>query len=800
MAAKDRLNQLLNPANTTLNGIDYVEIAGADQTTLRVRFLNANPVATSITGAPFTVTITGGAKIPEAPVLPIQDPADWSVDVAGRPVLTLRVAAPGDFSIYTLTLTGAAMDLYFNHVPFSFKALCPSDLDCAEPVEPCPADETPPPTIDYLAKDFLSFRKALLDFSALRYPGRQERSEADFGIMFLEALAALADDLSYTQDRISWEAGLDTASQRLSIVRHARLVDYEPRPATAARVLLQVDVTAGPLPSGLPVSSQGPDGATILFETGDGLIDPVTGLPNTATYAVNPAWNRGLLKPYVWDDTQLCLRRGATEMWIEGHGHNLVDAQLLIDTAPAIPGDPPIREVVTITDAAEEEDFLFPTLVTHLFWGAEEALAHDHDLSPAPLPGDPPRTLLAGNLVPATHGRAQSETFAIDTPPASSPYMPLALVRSGPNGTPLYLYTLRNAPLVWLAEDAADAVPQPEVLLEQLPPGPTAGPWMWRKRLLDAPRFSLSYAVDPVRYAPIAQNSDRTWSYDYDGDAGATLRFGDGDFGQIPEEGALFRVRYRVGGGVVGNVAADAIAKVEPAAALWISAVTNPFAAEGGADEESDEQVRRRAPQAFRARQFRAVRPSDYEDAAETLPWVQAAGAVFRWTGSWLTVFTTADPAGRGSLPVTQHVELIDLLNRYRLAGYESYAPTPRYAALDLIIQVCAKPDAFRGDVEAAVLARLGSARLSDGTLGFFHVDNFTFGVPLERSALSAAIQGSHGVAGVLSIKVRRRGFTPGHVLMPDAVQVASDEIIRVDNDPNRPEFGSVKVIVEGGK
>ena len=40
---------------------------------------------------------------------------------------------------------------------------------------------------------------------------------------------------------------------------------------------------------------------------------------------------------------------------------------------------------------------------------------------------------------------------------------------------------------------------------------------------------------------------------------------------------------------------------------------------------------------------YRAVVPADYEAAAETLPWVQRAGTAFRWTGSWLTVFTTPD-------------------------------------------------------------------------------------------------------------------------------------------------------------
>ena len=52
-------------------------------------------------------------------------------------------------------------------------------------------------------------------------------------MMFMEALCALADDLSYTQDRVAAEASLDTATQRRSLVRLAHLVDYQPRPAVA---------------------------------------------------------------------------------------------------------------------------------------------------------------------------------------------------------------------------------------------------------------------------------------------------------------------------------------------------------------------------------------------------------------------------------------------------------------------------------------------------------------------------------------------------------------------------------------
>jgi predicted phage baseplate assembly protein len=247
-------------------------------------------------------------------------------------------------------------------------------------------------------------------------------------------------------------------------------------------------------------------------------------------------------------------------------------------------------------------------------------------------------------------------------------------------------------------------------------------------------------------------------------------------------------------------VAADSIIQIDPSGASIVTAVTNPFPAEGGSDEEPDERVRRMAPQAFRAVQFRAVRPEDYQAAAETLPWVQCAGTVFRWTGSWLTVFTAADPKGTDQMSVEEHVQLIDLLNRYRLAGYESYAPAPTYFAIDLIVTVCAHPDAYRGDVEAAVLSSLGTEKFLDGTTGFFHYDRFTFGTPLERSALEAAVQAAYGVTGVVSVLYRHRGSVPGFVDLPDTLKVGDNQILCVDNDPNRPESGTLHVVVKGGK
>ena len=778
-ASKDRLLALVE--SSSLNGIDFVELVDGSPLELRLHFVNA------VTVDPITnITIAGGERIPTVTVESVAA-GDWSRDGDGRPLLTLHVDAKGDFSDYTLTLESAALDPYFSHTQFSFEALCPSQFDCAPTPAYCPPPSGERPPIDYLAKDFLSFRQALLDFSALRYPEWQERSEADFGVMFLEALSGVADDLSYHQDRIAAEATLETATQRRSVVRHARMVDYEPRPATSAQVLLMCQVTSGPLPAGVPVRAVNPDGSPVVFEIGLGITDP-------SSYVVDARWNYPIA-PYWWDDSARCLMRGATEMWLTGRGLGFQPGQaLLIDTQGPNTADPPIREIIHITEVEEATDALFgATAVTRIAWSNSEGLAFDHDLT---------RTQVGGNLVPATQGLRYSENFAID--PAPSPAaLPAAIARQGANSSaqaPLwdYLYGLRVAPLGWLPQADPEAAPLPEIVVRQTKPNDQA--WSYAQRLINADEFEPAYAIEAGSYRAVAKRSGGVDHMDYDHDRAEVVRFGNGVFGVKPEPGDTFSVTYRTGAGAAGNVAADSITQVDPAWNGLLVSATNPFAATGGADAETNEQVRRFAPQAFRARQYRAVLASDYEAEAERLPWVQQAGTAFRWTGSWLTVFTTVDPKGVEALAPDRQVELIDLLNRRRLAGYESYVPPARYVSIDLAITFCVKPDAFRGEVAQAVLNALGNSSRPTGSTGFFFADHFTFGTPLERSRLEAAIQSVPGVAGVLSIQYRRRGVVPAFVDLPEVYELATDEILRLDNDPSFPEHGAFQIIPEGGK
>lgn len=88
----------------------------------------------------------------------------------------------------------------------------------------------------------------------------------------------------------------------------------------------------------------------------------------------------------------------------------------------------------------------------------------------------------------------------------------------------------------------------------------------------------------------------------------------------------------------------------------------------------------------------------------------------------------------------------------------------------------------------------------TDGTLGFFHVDNFTLGTPFQRSRLEAAIQAAPGVAGVLAVAYRRRGTMSSFGDLPMSVPLGIGEIFRLDNDNNHPERGSYQIDVRGGR
>jgi hypothetical protein len=101
------------------------------------------------------------------------------------------------------------------------------------------------------------------------------------------------------------------------------------------------------------------------------------------------------------------------------------------------------------------------------------------------------------------------------------------------------------------------------------------------------------------------------------------------------------------------------------------------------------------------------------------------------------------------------------------------------------------------------VLAQVEEVLLGPGTgrriKGVFHPDNFSFGTPLRRSVIEAAIQGVPGVRSVVSMLVRPRGVRSLAPFTDLTLSVAPDQLIRLDNDPVHPENGTLVLLTEGG-
>ncbi|NDJ78490.1 MAG: putative baseplate assembly protein, partial [Chloroflexi bacterium] len=235
-----------------LNGLDYVEIDQHNSTRLYVYLLGKLTAELADALQPANFRIEGGARIRSIRVTNVH--SVQQNDPERDDILVVDVNRRGDFSPFHLSVvetdqdgwpTGKphpAFDQRFASIPLNFRADCPADLDCK--TEPdCPPEVFEEPEIDYLAKDYASFRRLILDRLAVIMPEWTERHVPDLGITLVELLAYVGDHLSYYQDAVATEAYLDTARQRQSVRRHVRLVDYRLHEGCNARAWVVVEVS-----------------------------------------------------------------------------------------------------------------------------------------------------------------------------------------------------------------------------------------------------------------------------------------------------------------------------------------------------------------------------------------------------------------------------------------------------------------------------------------------------------------------------------------------------------------------------
>lgn len=771
----------------TLHGIDFVEVARElpDGWLLLVSFVpkeGGSPrdaVPAGITAAEISVREIWG----EGHALEV-------VSVAYRelsPALEVRVrrhdpaAARDGAATYVLELRltrDRPIDPYFARATFSLTTTAPlgQSAPSAAPVEP-PAEAE----IDYLAKDYASFRQLMLDRLTLLAPDWTERHPSDLGVALVELLAYAGDYLSYYQDAVATEAYLGTARRRISVRRHARLLDYRLHEGCNARVWVQLAVNAHAveLPAGTPLLTGLPDHPprvpTLVYEAFEspeqlGVFETI----ESAT--LYQAHNE--LRLYAWGLTDYALEPGATAATLDGHFPHLRAGDVLsleevIDpaTGRAADADREHRHAVRLAQPpALRIDPLVNRPVTEISWLEEDALPFrlivaGHTVDGERLTGI---SVARGNLVLADSGRT-IRGVRLPEVPADSPYRP----------------TLRFGALTYRVDDAGQDNLAASAALTQDPreampairlfegAGGDAPEWHVRRDLLGSDPFAREFVVES------------------DNGGIASLRFGDGVLGQRPAPGRRFRATVRVHNEALGNVGPETVGHVVSDDGRILGA-RNPLPARGGALPEPIESARVGAPQAFKV-QRSCVTPEDYAAAAERHPEVQRAVGRLDWAGSWHVIRVYVDRLGHRALDPAFAATLRAFLEPYRVAGYELDLAPPQFVPLAIRLTVRLAADAAGNRVRPRLIAAFSNVELPDGQRGFFHPANFGFGQTVYLSPIIAAARQIPGVTDVQVDEFHPLGTSPAGEIAAGKIEIGPLQIARVDNDPSAPEHGWIR-------
>ena len=803
------------------NGIVSVEVGEtAGKVALICELVFAPPAGPPSAITDGDVSITGGVRRPTIAVT--------STSLAGN-ILTIRVAERGDFSIYELSLRRGGeplpnFDPILSTIPVGFRLTCQQGFDCRADA---PSDDLAPdlPPIDYLARDYEGFRRLMLDRFSQLVPGWRNPGPASPEVTLIELLASAADRISYAQDAVATEAYLDTARRRISAKRHARLVDYRMSDGNNARTFVHVAVRP-PAPGSAPLVAPLSTGTRFMTRA-EGVpaasedtteIDAARAAGAQIFEAIEPArlssaHNRLIIHRWMASaDSEL--PRGTTEIHVVDIGRTITLAKYdlllieeVLDKLGNASPDPTRRHVVRLTDVTPVLDPVgttdsngdpAPLELLRLRWSAADALPMSlplrlrtstdtiDDIPPSPAQ---PTLVARGNVVAVDHGEWRGFDQLLPRRRRGGRRFSLPLS----TGSVTLQHT--HDPTASAAEFMAPigpAVPQVAV--------------------------TRSLGVDTEVWEVVDELFDERGSrlaLDVGDDGRAELRSGDLSREESFDESAEFTIRYRIGNGVRGNVGAEAIAHLLTgphagasgsligglgARAGDIALVRNPLPARLGAEPETIEEVRLRAPIAFRA-QDRAVTSDDYAAFLMRDPLVAGARAVEQWTGSARAIVLLVDLVGGGAIDGALEQRFRNRLERVRLAGHVLEFRDPAFVPVEIAMRVCVRGSVRRDDVLRKLTRLFSSGRLDDGSPALFHPDRFGFGSSLRLSRLYAAAQDIDGVAHVEITSLRRQGVPGDDVaaLAAGTLDFGPYEIPLIANDPNFPDRGVVHFTVEGG-
>lgn len=619
-----------------------------------------------------------------------------------------------------------------------------AEIELPQAAPPAGPDPSRPSAIDYTARDFDALLTMLLGVIDERTGGGLADHPVSETGALVEELAYLGDALSYSQDGTATEAYLTSARRRISVTRHAELLDYQVGTGQSARVWVRFEVSqpitlkagrqvlagAAELPAVLTADELPAALATgaLVFET----LDPVSLNPDQPPYQ---------LASVAHADARLTA--GATTATVAGAAAGLSKGELiLIEPTGALAT--PAGQVVRLTQVSRQGRN------TVLEWDRSDALAADPALTETAV------QLRVGNLVLAEQTQTHDWTV-LPQPVAGVRYWPKLPV-TNPAFTPAPSVDANTLS----AADALAGAGAPVLPAVELQAGPTRHQRSWtvRQSLLDSGPFDAAFVVE------------------VEDDGTARLRFGDGTNGMQPPVDASFQVRVRSGGGSVGNVGVGAIAHVVGTDVPGLQ-VRNPVAAVGGADPEPLTKVRVNAPTAFRITD-RTVTADQYTAAALEVAGVADAVARIVPSGAGPLARVRVYPGDWVTPPEPLLAQVRDALERRRPIGVAVDVQAATASPVTIVLDVTADPEWTLAAIASEVENTLQAQLVGPGRFGF--------GTALHRSQLITLLT---PLAGVVDVTLATFRFT-GDDDAPEVLAPRFGHIIRLDNDPTTPAAGAV--------
>lgn len=757
-----------------IHGIDYISMP--DNSTLDVYFIKPDASISSCKDLPefsanevvFTVIKDGVIHEPEIRL----DFDNKNYKVAIKPDIPL---CDGTNTTMRVALSVSFIDWFFsqaeyNLTDFSGDALAQSSTPNL--------DYKPLPRLDYLSKDYDSFREVIEQELTKNTPAWKETNAADMMVTISEVLAYSGDFLSYEQDSVATEAYLETARFDVSLKRHCRLLDYHIKTQVNARTWVKIDVFGEiNIPKGTPLFCGGGEAKnTVLLENEFRLRSGGREVVFETMHDILCRPEYKSIKLFSWDKGGFTLNIGATEAALDGWIH-VKQGRVIIFTCSK--GRQQSQVVRLKSGATFKTDALSGKKYTLVRWFDEDKL---HNMWQSQ------DCVIHGNVVLVDRG----ETIS---------YEPLELVQHNA----IYFSVLEQPNIIY-AQKYCHAT------AKMLPAVKTI-----KQKISKAiPVIKLTESVLPIseveKQSDLFEESSEHWfaTFDFlsctpfsrnivveDHEGGVRIRFGDGVYGACPSSASNYYANYRITPHLAPKVATGAINQIHFRNSLGmdldqievVSSLAGAFDASLGERKEISKKV---APMYHWSRENLAL-PEDYIRKIFKFTGVRDVFFNKGWAGSMPIYDFYIYPVSE--MPRQWLNEISSQIAENKVMHHRFAIHFYRPLLLQLVMDIKIKPGFYVNEM----LLKLRKRFSEDEVNGLFAKENFGFGQELYPSEI---IKSSLSLEGIFSAEVKSFQRLDDYVgnneknTIVEKIQPKASEVISYAGDGRH---SSIKFSINGG-